>query len=168
MYGITVEYARFEDISFADVLRGTGVYVIWDSQARAKPSYVGKGDILSRLSSHDGKFAFPVRGYIALIGNDGLKGENRDAEIVEALLLEVARATDRWPTHNKKAGNIGLLRHIAEKENQVRVTIEGCDPFGPPQAPRYLDPPKQIWFKQDRDGGDVVEHHWNYRKRIMR
>ena len=123
MYGITAEFKRFDEVSFADALRVTGVYVIWDSQARAKPSYIGKGDILSRLSSHDEKFAFPVKGYIALIGNRGRRAESRDSEIVEALLLEVARDTDRWPPHNGKAGAIGLVRRIAERENQVRVTI---------------------------------------------
>lgn len=106
MYGVTVEFTRFEDITFAEVLCGIGVYVIWDSQTRAKPSYIGKGNILSRLSSHDEKFAFPVKGYIALIGNTGSKRESRDAEVVEAMLLEVARVTDRWPTHNRNSGKV--------------------------------------------------------------
>ena len=168
MYGIVAEFARFEDISFAEVLRGTGVYVIWDSQARVKPSYIGKGDILSRLSSHDSKFASPVRGYLTIIGNSGMKAEDKDAMIVEAMLLEVARQTDRWPIHNKKAGGIRLLQRVFETSGVVRVTIKGCDPFGPPHAPRYLEGSKQIWFELDQNRVIDVQHDWNYRKRSIR
>ncbi len=152
MYGITVEFNRFEDVSFADVMRGTGVYVIWDSQARVKPSYIGIGDLLSRLSSHDSNFAFPVRGYIALIGNTRRKRENIDAVIVEALLLDVAKQTDRWPTHNKKSGNISRVQKVFEKHGLVRITIKGCDPFGPPKMLRRLNVPKLIWYGQEYDG----------------
>jgi hypothetical protein len=168
MYGVTVHFERFNEVSFGDVLCATGVYVIWDSQARAKPSYIGKGDILSRLSSHDEKFASPVKGYIALIGNSGRKVESREAEIVEALLLEVARDTDRWPRHNDKSGAVSLLRRIAERKNQVRVTIKGCDPFGPPHLPRHLVGSKNIWFWLDEFGKGKIDHNWNYRKRIQR
>jgi hypothetical protein len=168
MYGITIEFVRFDDIKFGEILRATGVYVIWDSQARAKPSYIGKGDILSRLSSHDGNFAFPVKGYVALVGNRGQKNEDNDALIVEALLLKVAFETDRWPTHNKKSGSIALLKRVYDKHGVIRVTLNGCDPFGPPHAPRALDEPKQIWFELDNDGAEAVTHHWNFRKRAVR
>lgn len=168
MYGVTVEFVRFDDISFGKILRGTGVYVIWDSQAKVKPSYIGKGDILSRLSSHAENFAFPVKGYVALIGNSGKEVEDNDALIVEALLLEVARQTDRWPPHNKKAGGIALLGRVFDRNGVIRATLKGSDPFGPPQAPRYLDEPKQIWFEIDSNGVGVVQHHWNYRKKIFR
>lgn len=96
-YYKTVEFVRFEDVSFAYVLRGIGVYVIWDSQARVKPSYIGQGNVLSRLSVHAKDFSFPVRGYIAILGNTGRKKENKDAKIIEALLLGVAKQTDRFP-----------------------------------------------------------------------
>jgi hypothetical protein len=165
MYPITVKFARFEDISFAEVLRGTGVYVIWDSQARVRPSYIGKGDILSRLSSHDSKFAFPVRGYLAIIGTGGMKAEDKDAMILEALLLEVAYQTDRWPIHNKKFGGVRLLQRVFDAKGVVRVTIKGCDPFGPPHAPRYLSEPKHIWFELDNNVDINVHHDWNHRKR---
>jgi len=168
MYRVTVEFARFDDVSFGEILRKTGVYVLWDSQAKVKPSYIGKGDILSRLSSHDEKFAFPVKGYVALVCKSSQKAENKDALIVEALLLEVARQTDRWPPHNKKSGGIALLRSVFDKNGVVRVTLKGSDPFGPPQAPRYMDKPKRIWFKLDNDGAEVVQHHWNHRKKIIR
>jgi hypothetical protein len=167
MYPITAEFRRFEDVSFGYVLRGVGVYVIWDSQARARPSYIGKGDILSRISSHHKKFAFPVKGYIALVGNSGKKSENRDALIVEALLLEVARHTDRWPPHNKNAGNISLLQRVCNRHGLIRVTIKSCDLFGPPHAPRRLKEPKKIWFSFDRDGEVVLRGDWNYRKRLL-
>jgi hypothetical protein len=162
-----MDFVRFDDISFGDILRGTGVYVIWDSQAKVKPSYIGKGDILSRLSSHDGNFAFPVKGYIALVGNSGQKNEDKDALIVEALLLEVARNTDRWPIHNKKSGSIALLKRVYDRKGVIRLTLKGCDPFGPPHARRILDEPKQIWFELDNDGIGAVQHHWNFRKRVI-
>ena len=167
-YPITVHFDRFDDVSFGDVLRGTGVYVIWDSQARVKPSYIGKGDVLSRLSRHDETFAFPVRGYVALLGNEGLKSEGKDAGIVEALLLEVAESTDRWPIHNKRSGDLALVRRVWESHGVVRVTIKGCDPFGPPGAPRRLGEPKRIWFDVV-DGEELIESpHWNWRKRSLR
>lgn len=155
-------------MAFANVLNGTGVYVIWDSQARAKPSYIGMGDLLTRLSSHDDAFAYPVGGYIGLLGSTGRKTESNEAAIIEALLLEVANQTDRWPLHNRKRGDMSFVRRMFRCNGLVRVTVTGCDPFGPASSPRYLRTPKQIRFQIDSAGNDVLEYNWNSRKRLLR
>lgn len=56
----------------------TGIYVLWDAQAKARPTYVGEGNILKRLADHarrdDRRFAKPLDGYIAVISgsSDGV------------------------------------------------------------------------------------------------
>lgn len=168
MYSVKVKFQRFDDVRLGENLRGTGVYVIWSSKASVKPSYIGKGDILARLSKHDGKFAFPVRGYVGIVGSSGQKREDKDAKIIEALLLEVARDTERWPSHNGKSGHIALVQRTFQRKGPVRITVKEYDPFAPPTASRYLHEPKNIWFVQDIDGNDVVKHHWNKRKKSTR
>jgi len=166
MYPITVSFVRFEDVYFSNVLNSNGVYVIWDSQARAKPSYIGEGDLLSRLAQHDDLFAKPVKGYIALFGPTGKKSEEKNAEMVEALLLEVARETNRWPIHNGRAGDMNLVRNVSRSYGLVKISLKGCDPFGPPTAPRYIAKSKHIWFELDVSGKDDLDHDWNLRKRL--
>ena len=163
MHSVSVEFLRFDDISFGDVLKGVGVYVIWSDQARAKPTYIGKGDILSRLSQHDDRFA-SVDGYVGIIGGKERRGDDDDSYIVEALLLETATRTDRWPQSNSKDGHWTKVHRAFRLHGLVRVAVRGCDPFAPPSAPRRLAKPKYIRCHIGEDGEREIQPDWNLRK----
>ena len=165
MHPIDIKFVPFDEIPFGQVLKGVGVYVIWKRQARGKPSYIGKGDILDRLSKHDDRFA-SVDGYIGLLGTKARRTDDQDSCIVEALLLEVAFHTDRWPTHNSKEGHWKTVDRAFRLHGLVRVTVRGCDPFGPPHAPRRMERPKHIRYEIDSAGEGTVEFKWNQRKRL--
>lgn len=166
MHSVNVEFVPFDEIPFGQVLKGVGVCVIWKQQARGKPSYIGKGDILERLSKHDDRFA-TVNGYVGLLGTKERKAHDRDSCIVEALLLETASHTDRWPTHNIKNGHWKTVDRAFRLHGLVRVAVRGCDPFGPPHAPRRLAQPKYIRYEIDSTGEGTIDFKWNQRKRLQ-
>jgi hypothetical protein len=97
MHVIRAECFRLDEASVAGLIGAVGVYVIWDGQARARPTYTGEGTILSRLAQHSGRFARSFDGYVAVLGDDSTKAAKRAPCIVEALLLAVAEDTDRLP-----------------------------------------------------------------------
>ena len=164
MHSIQAHFDRFEDLSFYDVLNGTGVYVIWDSQAKAVPSYLGQGDLLSRLSKHADDYAFPVRGYVSVHGYDRSAATRNEAIIVEALLLEVAAHTDRWPKHNARVGHIEKVAKFAELNSLIRMSVTGCDPFAPPNHPRHINGSKRIAYSTGIE--DSIEYDWSSRKKL--
>lgn len=163
MHSVNVEFARFDDVSFGYVVKGVGVYVLWTDQARAKPSYIGKGDILNRLSQHDDRFA-SVDGYVGIIGGKDRKADDDDSYIVEALLLETAARADRWPPRNNKDGHWTKVERAFRLHGMVRVAVRGCDPFAPPSAPRRLAAPKYIRCEIGEEGERNIEFDWNSRK----
>lgn len=67
MYTIHADFQRFRDVNLIDMIGATGVYVIWDARAKARPTYIGEGNILKRFTDHvrrDGRrFAHPWNGY---------------------------------------------------------------------------------------------------------
>ena len=166
MHTVNIDFVPFDEMSFGQVLKGVGVYVIWKRQAQGKPSYIGKGDILDRLSKHDDRFA-SVDGYVGLLGTKDRKADDQDSCIVEALLLGVASQTDRWPTHNVKDGHWRTVDRAHRLHGLVRVGVCGCDPFGPPDAPRRLAQPKYIRYRINAAGEGTIDHDWNLRKRLQ-
>jgi hypothetical protein len=163
MYPIELEFHRFCDVRLSDVLTRVGIYVIWDSQAKVRPSYIGKGDLLNRLANHDSNFSNPLDGYVAFLGDGSKTTHDKESLAAEALLLEVAKDTDRWPIHNKKDGHWTSIESFCRNHKLLRVSVKNCDPFAPPDHPRYLDAAKYIRCEMEADSY-LYEHDWNLRK----
>lgn len=166
MYTIRVCFDRFEEIPLPDLFGAVGVYIIWDGRQRARPSYIGQGNILKRLSrrGHNGeKFAQPIRGYTAVLGDTSRKFYRGDSKIVETLLLEVAEEVDRWPTKNGQRGaNTGIDR-IFQKHGVLKVIVDGYDPLLPPWTAQPLINNKVIELRRLRDE-IVLDHDWRMRR----
>jgi hypothetical protein len=83
--------------------------VLWDSQARARPSYIGEGNILKRLvAEHAARFALPRDGYAAPLDGSAQRAK-ADAEIVEALLLRKTLTGGRALTW-RLGSSMGLMQ----------------------------------------------------------
>src|ERR1700674_2997394 len=80
MYTICAEFQRFRDVNLVELIGATGVYVIWDARAKARPTYIGEGNILKRFTDHvkrhNRRFAHPWNGYVAIIA-----GSTRDVKM---------------------------------------------------------------------------------------
>jgi hypothetical protein len=168
MYTLPIVFRSFEDVTFSEVLNTAGVYVIWDSQAKAKPSYIGKGDLIARMAWHDHNFASPIGGYFGAIEEIGRRWVDDECLIVEALLLKIAEETDRWPNHNRKSGSLSTVERIASKHNgYIKVRVSGHDPFSPPKRSQELNHAKEIRYF-DRNGEWWLEYDWKLRKLLKR
>src|SRR5438445_8388965 len=139
---IRVSFDRISEITLPDLIEAVGVYVIWDGQARARPTYIGEGTILKRLADHSSRFAKPFDGYIAILGDKSSTTAKHEAEIVEALLLAVAEATDRLPPHNVAPGKAHRIAKGFRSRGVLRVSVAGYDPLGVPWQTRRLASPK--------------------------
>jgi hypothetical protein len=77
VYTIYAEFQRFRDINLVELIGAAGVYVIWDAHSKARPTYIGEGNILKRFTDHvkrdNRRFAHPWNGYVAIIA-----GSTRD------------------------------------------------------------------------------------------
>lgn len=52
MYTIYAEFQRFREVNLVELIGVTGVYVIWDARSKARPTYIGEGNILKRFTDH--------------------------------------------------------------------------------------------------------------------
>ena len=103
MHVIHANFELLSEVPVTELFGFVGTYVLWDGQARVKPSYIGEGNLLKRLVDHSRDYATPLNGYIAVLGEAKRKKAKRDAQILETALLEAAAATRRRPP-NKSAG----------------------------------------------------------------
>jgi len=87
---IKASFQRIVETILPDLIEAVGVYVIWDGQARARPTYIGEGTILKRLADHSSRFAKPFDGYIAILGDTSSGTAKHEAEIVEAVVRRAA------------------------------------------------------------------------------
>lgn len=168
MHIIDIHFEKMTYMPITYVLGSIGVYVIWDSQAKARPSYIGEGNILKRLVEHNNRFARPLDGYVALLDISPWQRAKADAEIVEALLLEIASATDRSPSVNVAWGKLRRVEGIFERHGTLRVNVRGFDPFIHPATARPLVATKRITVRPDNDGDMLCEHNWKWRSRYRK
>lgn len=155
------------DYGVADLAGAVGVYVIWAGRSIARPTYIGEGTILKRLGDHVGRFPQPWDGFIAVTGDVGQPTAKRVAEIVEALLLEVADRVDRYPTENSAPGRMSRINSIFRSHGVLRVWVKGYDPLGIPWQGGRLKQAKLIRLEDlDRAGMFIaVQHTWRTRRR---
>lgn len=166
MHVIEAQFERLSEIPVAVLLDQIGAYVLWDSQAKARPSYIGEGNILERLVEHVKWFALPLDGYVAPLDAPTWRRAKAHAEIVEALLLEVAYRTDRRPNVNVASGKLLGLDAIFRLHGTLRVNVRGFDPLMPPRIARPIVWVKQIVLSDFSDGTALLEYDWRLRRRL--
>lgn len=167
MHVIDVLFERLSESPATFLLGRIGAYVLWDSQAKALPSYIGEGNILERLVEHAERFALPLDGYVAPLDASTSQRAKADAEIVEALLLAVAHETDRGPSVNVARGKLRGLDAIFRSHGTLRLNVRGLDPLVPPRAARPITGTKQIVVRDSGDGTALLEHDWRLRRRMQ-
>lgn len=165
MYTIRAKFEPFRDISLSELLGAVGVYIIWDAHAKARPTYVGEGNVLKRFTDHverDGRaFARPWNGYIALIKGSTRNVHKEESRALERLLLDVARETDREPTVNAHPGSASCVLRFCRDE-VLRVAVTGCDPFTNPE--RSVSRPNEIKARWNGEDDYQIEHTWRLRR----
>lgn len=161
---IKAPFDRIDEIRLPDLIDAVGVYVIWDGQSRARPSYIGEGTILKRLADHSSRFAKPFDGYIAILGDKSSATAKHEAEIVEALLLAVAEETDRLPRHNVAPGKSHRIEKVFRSHGVLRVSFTGYDPLGVPWQARRLASPKVVRLEDLGLGFVEMRHSWRLRR----
>ncbi|HVC38239.1 MAG TPA: hypothetical protein VNF46_07555 [Gammaproteobacteria bacterium] len=171
MLKINAHFVRISEVSLADIYDVIGVYVLWSGKAKAVPSYIGEGDVLTRFSSHMKKSwaARPIDGVIAFIDAPTLHKQKAYSELVEAALLSAAEAIDRYPVHNVSDGKpAAALRKALNNQDHnvrtIRIVFSGRDPF---RDPSNLPMREEKWIviREGAEGWHIDELHWNTRSR---
>lgn len=167
MHTIRAEFQRFRDVDLSELIGAVGVYVIWDAHARARPTYIGEGNILKRFTDHvarDGRrFTHPWNGYVSIIFGSTHEVHKDESRTVERLLLDVARDTDRMPI-NVHPGSASAVRSLCRRET-LRVAVSGYDPLTPPAEARPLSFAKEIKARNNGHDDYCIEHNWRLRRR---
>jgi hypothetical protein len=162
---IDVDFLSFREVHISRLIGEVGVYVIWDSDSQSRPRYIGEGEILSRFSAHNKRKGVTFKGswdgYIGFIeSTDGPVLKKDMAKIVECLLLQVAKETNRIPSGNRHPGSVSKVGKWCKK-GQVRLNIRGLNPFSHPRRPLTTDSLRrtakkiEAWWVED-------EQDWRY------
>jgi hypothetical protein len=149
------------------MIGATGVYVIWDARAKARPTYIGEGNILKRFTDHvrrDGRrFAHPWNGYVAIIAGSTHGVHKSESTVVERLILDVAKETDRQPQVNVHPGHLSTVLRFGRDE-QLRIAVSGYDPLMHPAESKPLPRQKEIKVWSNSDGTYGYAHDWRQRR----
>ena len=169
MYTIHAEFQRFRDINLVELIGASGVYVIWDARSKARPTYIGEGNILKRFTDHvkrdNRRFAHPWNGYVAIIAGSTRDVHKYESTVVERLILDVAEITDRKPQVNVHPGHIGRVLRFCRDE-MLRIAVSGYDPLIPPAEAKPLPRVKEIKATASADSDDEYDftHDWSLRR----
>jgi len=166
---IDIEFRRADQWGLVELMDQIGVYSIWSGNADVRPSYIGEGYILHRIvNEHHSDSNKASRntfdGAIGILGEKRAKIPKQEAEIVEALLLYVAREIDRYPTHNRSFGKHSRIERVLANHATLRVAVRGLDPLRQPES-APITGKKLITIGWRRNGEIFVEHDWNMRPR---
>lgn len=162
---VQAEFMRFDEVALSSLIGAMGVYVLWDGKSRVQPSYIGEGAILERLAQHAKRFAWPLDGYVAVMGDWSTLRTKRQAEVVEAVLLLVAGDTNRTPVHNDAAGKLTAVRTLLRGHRRLRVKVIGRDPLQSPWRSQRLAGSKWATFTVERGHADyMLDHEWHRRR----
>lgn len=164
---IEAHFLRFKDWSLYDLLNGEnqkGVYIIWDSSNKAKPSYIGQGKVIDRMAKHNEKYFHPIDGYLALF--TGNKSTKHDVEIIETALLIIGDEVDRHPTQNSAAGNRKRIIKKFMNHGKIKIRVSGYDPFQKPSNSKKIENEKIIEIFPYGDNDFIILHPWKNRKKL--
>ncbi len=169
MYTIQTDFQRFRDVDLTELIGATGVYVIWDAHAKARPTYIGEGNILKRFTDHvkrdNHRFAHPWNGYVAIIAGSTQDVHKTESTVVEHLILGVAKDTDRAPQVNVHPGHASRVLRLCGDET-LRIAVSGYDPLMNPTESKVLRRAKEIkvWASDDRLNHYEFDHEWRLRR----
>src|SRR5437867_6169482 len=106
MHVVNLKFFSLETEPAAQLFGETGVYVLWSPYAYDRPTYIGEGIVLKRLSRHVDWLTRGVTGLGAVTSLEGISSRQAkiDAEIGEAVLLWIADKIGRYPTKNRAPG----------------------------------------------------------------
>lgn len=158
---INVKFVRLRDVTLDRLPQSVGIYVLWSGKSVVRPAYMGEGIVLKRLANHSDILSQPLEGVIAILGDDSPKTK-RDAEMVEAVLLWIAREVDRLPTKNYNEGKWSRVKKVFRGHGTLRINITGFDPLLDPRKPA-MNKKKTISLSLDSDGDTVIDHPWKTR-----
>ena len=163
MYVIDADFRLLSEVAVSELFGFVGTYVLWDGQARVKPSYIGEGNLLKRIVDHSRNYAMPLNGFIAVLGEETRVKAKRDAEILEAVLLDVAADTRRSPPNNSQAGSLRGIAGLFRRHRVIRVNLTGHNPLSPPRLRRVFDERKEIRLIEEESGNIFMSHPWKSR-----
>jgi hypothetical protein len=169
MYTIQANFQRFRDLNLSALIGATGVYVIWDARAKARPTYIGEGNILRRFTDHvkrdNRRFAHPWNGYVAIIGGSTHDVHKTESTVVERLILDVAKDTDRAPQVNVHPGHARRVLRFCRDET-LRIAVSGYDPLMRPTEAKLLHRAKEIkvWASDNSLDNYEFGHDWRLRR----
>ena len=162
MHVVKAKFERIRELTVDSAINNVGVYVLWAPKNWIKPTYIGEGTFLQRCIDHHKGRRSPMEGFAALLGDKSKKKNKRDAQIVEALLLEVAADVRRSPSRNRKAGNSKSIKKLFDRNDVIRVKVSGFDPLLDPSYPR-MKTNKFIRLRMHRNGEITFRHGWKTR-----
>lgn len=161
---IKAEFEPLRDVSVDRLFGATGVYVLWTGRAVFRPTYVGEGYLLDRFSQHAIRFGDALVGCLAILGYESTQKIKDEAQIIEHLLLDVAKQIDRFPIQNKSRGVAAGVKDMFNRHGVLRVHLGGIDPLRDPTIPSSrLAMSKVIELRRTREGVIDVVHDWNKR-----
>jgi hypothetical protein len=169
MYTIFAEFQGFRDVNLVELIGATGVYVIWDARSKARPTYIGEGNILKRFTDHvrrdNRRFAHPWNGYVAIITGSTHSVHKSESTVVERLILDVAKDTDRDPQVNVHPGHASRVLRFCQDE-MLRIAVSGYDPLINPAESKPLSGVKEIKVSASADGDGTygITHDWHLRR----
>ena len=169
MYTIYADFQRFRDVNLVELIGATGVYVIWDARAKARPTYIGEGNILKRFTDHvkrdNRRFAHPWNGYVAIIAGSTRDVHKYESTVVERLILDVAKETDRKPQVNVHPGHLSRVLRFC-RDGMLRIAVSGYDPLIPPSESKPLRKLKEIKVTTSTESDDSYDFtcDWNLRR----
>jgi hypothetical protein len=161
---IKATFERTSEVAVERLFGAIGVYVLWTTRAKVRPTYIGEGYLLHRLSEHARYLSDRLDGTLAILGYGDTPLVKGDAQIVEHLLLAVAAQVDRAPTANMSGGSQGGVSEVFRSHGVLRINICGVDPLRDPLGPNTrLQVPKRIVLRASGDEPPTIEHGWNVR-----
>lgn len=160
MISYKIEMKKFKEVNIYDLLNEIGIYFLWDSQAKRRVTYIGEGDVISRLASHSKKFPI-LNGYIGFI-HEGKKSK-QISQLFEAAFIHIGREKDRLQDYNSSKGHGHIVKELCLKSNKIKLYVSGYDPFMPPKHPMKINGNKLIDIILIDDKPDYI-YDWKMRK----
>jgi hypothetical protein len=164
MRSIKATFERLDEITLERAYGSVGVYVLWSGKSQLKPTYIGEGVILKRFAAHVDNLPWPIDGILAILG-DNTSTNKTDAEILEAVLLDIAADIDRSPTKNQHPGKTGRVDDVFKRHGVMKIHITGYAPLLHPKNRPMLEK-KIVELRQDMYGEVELIHPWKRRPKF--
>jgi hypothetical protein len=152
MVPIRADFRRFTAVTLQELIGAVGVYVLWSSHSCVKPTDIGEGELLTRINAKSKVLARPLDGVLAILNH------KVEAEITEAILLDIAEEVGKRPPRNRASGKWASIEGVFESHGKIKLYVSGKDPLKHPTAP-ILREPKLVELIDQDDSIDII-HPW--------